>query len=222
VAAEGEAAEGEPAAADRHRPRSAPGRAVGSLRIVAGKLRGRRIAVPADPELRPTPERVREALFNILGQDLTGFRVLDLYAGSGALGFEALSRGANLAVFVESAPRTAAALRGIAADLGVEREARIVVARVEEVLDRRRLGGPFDVVFADPPYASDAGSTLVDRVDEGGVLGLHGTLIVERESRSPAASGSGRLERYRTAVYGRAALDFFKYLPAGGSAAGGD
>ena len=195
---------------------------MGSLRIVAGKLRGRRFAVPSDPGVRPTPERVREALFNILGQDLSGLRVLDLYAGSGALGFESLSRGAKHVVFVEAVPRTAAALRGAGAELGVDRDARVIVARVEEVLDRRRLGGPFDLVFADPPYASDAGATLVDRVDEGGVLGLHGTLVIERENRSPAAAGTGRLERFRTSVYGRTALDFFKYLPAGGGARGGD
>jgi len=186
---------------------------VGRLRIVAGRFRGRRITVASEPELRPTPERAREALFNILGQDLTGFTVLELYAGTGAVGFEALSRGARRVVFVDAVPRIAAALRATAAGLGVEREARVVVARAEDVLDRRGVGGPFDLIFADPPYPSGAAETLTERIDRGGVLSLHGTLVIERESRAEPAAESGLLRRVRTAEYGRASLDFFKYLP---------
>jgi 16S rRNA (guanine966-N2)-methyltransferase len=184
---------------------------MGTLRIVAGRLRGRRLRVPHDPALRPTSERVREALFNILGQDLTGFDVLDLFAGSGALGFEALSRGARRVVFVESNPRTAAALRRSAEDLGVDRDAGVIVGRVEELLDRARLGGPYHVILADPPYDATAPAGLVAGIDSGRVLGLHGTLVVERESRNPAVSGHLGLRLVRTAEYGRTALDFFKY-----------
>ncbi|HEX4825042.1 MAG TPA: 16S rRNA (guanine(966)-N(2))-methyltransferase RsmD [Candidatus Polarisedimenticolaceae bacterium] len=183
----------------------------GTLRIVAGRLKGRKIPVPADPELRPTGDRVREALFNILGQDLTGFRVLDLYAGTGALGFEALSRGASGVVFVEASPRTAAAIRQSAETLGVALECRIFAGRVEQVLDRTKLGGPFEIVLADPPYREEAGAGIVEAIDAGRVLGLHGTLVVERESRSAAPEGTVGLKRFRTAKYGRTSLDFFKY-----------
>src|SRR5512138_118455 len=99
---------------------------MGTLRIVAGHLKGRRVRVPDDPTVRPTGDRVREALFNILGQDLSGFEVLELFAGSGALGFEALSRGARRVVFVEANPGIAAALRRTAEELGVDREARVI------------------------------------------------------------------------------------------------
>lgn len=184
---------------------------MGTLRIVAGRLRGRRLSVPAASELRPTSDRVREALFNILGQDLTGFDVLDLFAGTGALGFEALSRGARRVVFVESHPKTAAALRRTAEELGVDREARVIVGRVEDVLDRARLGGPYHVVVADPPYDATGESKLVAGVDAGGLLGLHGTLVVERESRATPDPGTVGLRLVRTAQYGRTALDFFKY-----------
>jgi 16S rRNA (guanine966-N2)-methyltransferase len=184
---------------------------MGTLRIVAGRLRGRRLRVPPDRALRPTSERVREALFNILGQDLSGFDVLDLFAGSGALGFEALSRGAHRVVFVESNPKTAAALRLSAEDLGVDREARVIVGRVEEVLDRARLGGPYHVILADPPYAAAVGASLVAAVDTSRLLGLNGTLVVERESRNPRDLGHLGLKFLRTAEYGRTALDFFKY-----------
>lgn len=184
---------------------------MGTLRIVAGRLRGRRLRVPPDASMRPTSEIVREALFNILGQDLTGFDVLDLYAGSGALGFEALSRGARRVVFVEADPRAAQALRTSAADLGLEREARLVVGRVENVLDRARLGGPFNVILADPPYDRTGEAALVETVDASRLLSLHGTLVVEREKTTAAETGKSGLLLIRTAEYGRTALDFFKY-----------
>ena len=199
------------AAARRRPPPDRRPMAAGALRIVAGRLKGRKIPVPQDPGLRPTGDRVREALFNILGQDLTGFEVLELYAGSGALGFEALSRGARRVVFVEAQARVAAALRRTAEALGVEHESRIVAGRVEDVLDRGRLGGPFELVLADPPYRDEAEAGLVEAVDEGRVLGLHGTLVVERESRTPPCEGTTGLRRVRTATYGGTALDFFKY-----------
>ena len=185
---------------------------MGTLRIVAGRLRGRRLRVPADPALRPTSDRVREALFNILGQDLSGFDVLDLYAGSGAIGFEALSRGARRVVFVEANPMTAEALRRSAEELSLANEARVIVGRAEDVLDRARLGGPYHVIVADPPHAATGEARLVDGIDAGRLLGLHGTLVIERESRNPTESGNSGLKLVRTASYGRTALDFFKYL----------
>jgi 16S rRNA (guanine966-N2)-methyltransferase len=154
---------------------------------------------------------VREALFNILGQDLSGFDVLDLYAGSGALGFEALSRGARRAVFVEADPKIAAILRRSAAELGVASDVRVIVGRVEDVLDRVRLGGPYHIVLADPPYDDTVEARLVDGVDAGRLLGMHGTLVVERERRSAQGLGVTGLQLVRTAEYGRTALDFFKY-----------
>lgn len=184
---------------------------MGTLRIVAGHLKGRRIPVPDDPAIRPTGERVREALYNILGQDLAGFQVLDLFAGTGALGFEALSRGARRAVFVESSPKVAAGLRRTAEQLGVAQEARVIVGRVEDLLERKSLGGPFEVIVADPPYEAGSGEVLVPAIDESRLLGLHGVLVIERESRHPAAAGTVGLRLARTAAYGRASLDFYRY-----------
>ena len=184
---------------------------MGTLRIVAGRLRGRRLRVAHDAALRPTSDRVREALFNILGQDLSGTDVLDLYAGTGALGFEAISRGARTAVFVEASPRIAIALRQSAKDLGVEHEARVIVGRVDDVLTRERLGGSFDVVFADPPYEDHAYAALVARIDAGGILSPGGTMVTEREAKTRPDLAPGPLALVRTERYGRTALDFFKY-----------
>ena len=184
---------------------------MGTLRIVAGRLRGRRLHVHDDPGLRPTGDRVREALFNILGQDMTGRSVLDLFAGTGALGFEALSRGSRRVVFVDSSPKAAQAIRRTAEELGVDREARIVVGRVEEVLRARRIDGPFDLILADPPYAETQEAGLVAAVRESGLLDPEGILAVEREARAGVPEGSGSLSAFRTARYGRTAIDFFKF-----------
>ena len=160
---------------------------------------------------RPTGDRVREALFNILGQDLGGASVLDLFAGTGALGFEAASRGARRVVFVEADRGLARRILAQAEEFGLGRDARVVVGRVEDSLDPQRLGGPFDLVLADPPYGQEVESPLVRQVESAGLLAPDGTLVVERDSHDPEAPGAASLGLARTARYGRAALDFFKF-----------
>src|SRR5262245_57149676 len=130
------------------------------MRIVAGEFGGRRLAIPRDARVRPTADRVREAWMSILTDALPGARVLDLYAGTGALGLEALSRGAASADFVELSPPSLRALEANIAALGVGGRARLHRAdalRFVERLDRRA----YDVAFADPPYSRDDASRLV-------------------------------------------------------------
>jgi 16S rRNA (guanine966-N2)-methyltransferase len=121
------------------------------VRVVAGSFKGRRLAAPRGTRTRPTADRVREALFSMLG-DVGGARVLDLYAGSGALGIEALSRGAGSAVFVERDAKAVAAIERNLAAVGVEET--VVRQDVERFL--ARADGAFDLVFCDPPYDSAA------------------------------------------------------------------
>ncbi|MCZ7566886.1 MAG: 16S rRNA (guanine(966)-N(2))-methyltransferase RsmD [Burkholderiales bacterium] len=120
-----------------------------TVRIIAGEWRSRLISFPHAAGLRPTPDRVRETLFNWLGQDLAGKRCLDLFAGSGALGFEALSRGAREAVLIEASKPVARALAANAARLGARR-VRLVTGDALEFAARAREA--FDVAFVDPPY----------------------------------------------------------------------
>jgi 16S rRNA (guanine966-N2)-methyltransferase len=122
------------------------------VRVVAGAFKGRRLQAPKGTDTRPTSDRVREALFSILG-DVSGARVLDLYAGSGALGIEALSRGAGEVVFVESARRAADAIRANLRAVG-DPDAMIWVGDALAYLRRADPEAPFDLVFADPPYSS--------------------------------------------------------------------
>ena len=131
-------------------------------RIVGGELGGRRLVLPRDSRVRPTAERVREAWMSILGPELSGARVLDLFAGSGALGFEALSRGASEVTFVELTPAGVAAIRANALALGVAE--RVRVHRADAPRFVRRLGiKAFDVAMADPPYTLPYASQLVER-----------------------------------------------------------
>jgi 16S rRNA (guanine(966)-N(2))-methyltransferase RsmD len=132
------------------------------VRIIGGAWRSRLISFPAERGLRPTPDRVRETLFNWLGQDLSGKRCLDLFAGSGALGFEALSRGAAEVVSVEHSRAAAAALRENAARLDA-RGWRLVVGDALHFL-RDPGAGRFDVVFVDPPYDSGLAAATLARL----------------------------------------------------------
>ncbi len=126
----------------------------GRLRIVAGKWRSRLLKVADVPGLRPTPERIRETLFNWLAPGIAGARCLDLFAGSGALGLEALSRGAASAVFVEKSKRAADALRSACAELGAG-DVEVHAADAFEYL-RSAPAARYDLVFLDPPYADES------------------------------------------------------------------
>jgi 16S rRNA (guanine966-N2)-methyltransferase len=129
-------------------------------RIIAGEFGGRRLMLPADARVRPTADRVREAWMSILGDRLAGAAVLDLFAGSGALGLEALSRGAERATFVELAPASLAAIRANVDALGVED--RVTLHRGDAMRFIERLdGGAFDLALADPPYSIPFAERLV-------------------------------------------------------------
>ncbi len=131
------------------------------VRIIAGKWRSRLLKFPSAEQLRPTPDRVRETLFNWLGQRLDGLACVDLFAGSGALGFEAASRGAQRVVMVERDPQIARALRESAASLaaeGVEIVANDALRFLERTVER------FDVAFVDPPFASDLAQLIMQRL----------------------------------------------------------
>jgi 16S rRNA (guanine966-N2)-methyltransferase len=129
------------------------------LRIIAGEFKGRRLKTPATNKVRPTADRVREAWFSILQQSIPDARILDLFAGSGALGFEALSRGAASVDFVEQHGASLATIRDNATTLKVED--RVTIHRMDAVRFAERLPpGAYDVAFADPPYATGAATRL--------------------------------------------------------------
>ncbi len=130
------------------------------IRIIAGEFKGRRLKTPATAKVRPTADRVREAWFSIVQRSIRGARVLDLFAGSGALGFEALSRGAISADFVEVHRSALAALKANSKTLNVED--RVTIHRMDALTFAERLHpGQYDVTFADPPYAGGQAARLI-------------------------------------------------------------
>jgi len=133
----------------------------GKVRIIAGEYRGRRIEVALRPDLRPTPDRVRETLFNWLGQRLDGLACLDLFAGSGALGFEAASRGAARVVMVENDRRAFEMLQRQQAALGAR---RVELVLGDALAWLASAAGAFDVVFVDPPFRQNALALVLERL----------------------------------------------------------
>jgi 16S rRNA (guanine966-N2)-methyltransferase len=155
----------------------------GRLRIVAGKWRSRLLDIAVVPGLRPTSERVRETLFNWLAPCIQGARCLDLYAGTGALGFEALSRGATQVVFVENSRRAAAAIEKSAKTL----DASGALIHCGDATDYLRNASPadFDIVFLDPPFADDRLGDLCRQIDEYGILAPGGRVYLEQDRTKP-------------------------------------
>lgn len=193
---------------------------VGFVRVVGGALRGRKLQV-LDRGVRPTSERTREAIFDILGPGtVAGARVLDLYAGTGALGTEALSRGARSADFVDTDRAVARRLEESLAELGLAGVARVHVGDLDRGLPAG-LEGPWDLVFLDPPYDGDAGSRWVEAAARGGLLGADGLLVYERRKGSDAPAPAGlTLRTDRT--YGDTAVAFYRAdVPEGRPGQGG-
>ncbi|MBC6462291.1 16S rRNA (guanine(966)-N(2))-methyltransferase RsmD [Actinomadura sp. HBU206391] len=178
-------------------------------RVIAGIAGGRRIAVPTGRDTRPTSDRAREGLFStvlaLLGP-LDGCRVADLYAGSGAVGLEALSRGAEHALLVESHARAARVIRDNIAGLGLP-GAELVADRVERVV-RRGCDTPYDLIFVDPPYAlgDDAITDLLGSLRDNGWTAPDTLVVVERAARSGALTWPPGYAAERERRYGEAML----------------
>ncbi|HEX6784268.1 MAG TPA: 16S rRNA (guanine(966)-N(2))-methyltransferase RsmD [Sphingomicrobium sp.] len=175
------------------------------MRIIAGRWRGRMIDAPPGMGTRPTADRVRETLFSMLASRLGSFdelRVADLFAGSGALGFEALSRGGASATFVETDAGAVAVIRRNAAKLGANAQ---VLSGSALALPR---GGPFDLIFADPPYSEGSGTAAIKAVLKGEWLAPGGWMSVET-SRKDEVDGAG-LEIGTSREVGRARLTLLR------------
>ena len=181
-------------------------------RIIGGVAGGRRLATPKGDQTRPTSDRVREALFSALESwagSLHGLRFLDLYAGSGAVGLEAWSRGATAVTLVEADRRTAALISGNARELGF-READVVAASVASALTAgpRASYGPYDVVFSDPPYPLDEEALAHDLalLAGNGWLAPGALVVVERARRSPEPTWPAGVTLLREKKYGETRL----------------
>ncbi|HTW82808.1 MAG TPA: 16S rRNA (guanine(966)-N(2))-methyltransferase RsmD [Candidatus Sulfotelmatobacter sp.] len=180
---------------------------MGTLTITGGTLRSRRVTTPAGREVRPTPARVKEALFSILSTRVERARVLDLFAGSGALGFESLSRGASHVTFVERHRPTADALRANALRLGVAEQVAVIAVPAERAA--QVVEGRFDLVFADPPYAQPYPAAVFATLRRRGAIDPDTTVVYEHTARGAApVDPAMRVERGER--YGEVALSFLR------------
>ena len=178
------------------------------MRIIAGSLKGRRLATPKWPGIRPTSDKLRETLFNVLGTKLAGARVLDAYAGTGAVGIEAFSRGASTVTFIERDSRAHALIEENLAHCGIAEGYAIIRAPVARGLAALAAGPViFDVIFLDPPYEASAETDLAAAEV---LLAEDGVMVVEHARRqTPAQPAAGRLHQVRLILSGDSALSFY-------------
>jgi 16S rRNA (guanine966-N2)-methyltransferase len=186
------------------------------MRIVGGRLRGRALAVPRSQAIRPTAERLREALFNILihgcGDPVTGGRVLDLFAGTGALGLEALSRGAGFALFIDDAAAARALIRENVAALGLGGVSRIFRRDATRLGDAQRLA-PFSLIFLDPPYGQGLAQSALASAQAGGWLAPGALIVVEEAAKAAFAAPAG-MEELDRRTYDDSELIFMRNVGA--------
>jgi len=187
------------------------------MRIIAGSLRRRTIEAPAGLATRPTSDRLRETLFNVLAPRMKDATFLDLYAGSGAVGIEALSRGAARVTFVERVPTALKVMRGNLEKLGVREGFRIEASNVAAYLRRAGVERGFDVVFLDPPYdaADEYGMALGLLGGAAMVLLAEGAVVIAEHRRKETLNEEyGSLQRTRLLLQGDAALSFYRVIEA--------
>lgn len=183
------------------------------MRVIAGSLRGRQLKTPEWPGLRPTSDRLRETLFNVLAGRVAGGRVLDGYAGTGAVGIEALSRGAREVVFLDRDPRACALVAQNLARCGIERGYVIIRATAARGAERVRADPafvPFDVILLDPPY-DQLPAEVLRNVDT--LLAPAGVVVLEHARKQAAPREEGRLFRARELRSGDSVLSFYACRP---------
>jgi len=187
------------------------------MRISGGEDRGRTLKAPRHKGLRPTSDKVREALFSILGEKVVGCSFLELFAGTGAVGIEALSRGAGHAVFVDSSLKAARLIRENLDGLGYRDRAAVVSKDTLQFLKKTASGlGPFDLVFVDPPYHEDTGAKALEAIGDGpdegpDYLAQGATVVFEHFKKYDAPDSVGRLAKIKDYRYGDTVLSVYLF-----------
>lgn len=186
------------------------------MRIISGFARGKRLASFSGAAIRPTPDRVREALFSSLYSrfgTLEGKTVLDLFAGTGALGLEALSRGARRAVLVDQGQQAARLIPANLKTCALEERASFLRADALQSLPRLEGEGPFDLIFLDPPYSRDLVPKVLTVISDLGLLAPAGVICAESDRKDDIPGTIGELVRIEMRRYGSTAVHFFTHPP---------
>ena len=183
------------------------------MRIVSGTFKGRSLATPRGMDIRPTSDKVRQAIFNILPREFPFERALDLFAGTGAMGLEALSRGAREVTFVDSGAEAIALIKKNLESCGVE--ARVYRSDVQASLKQfSRNGEKFDLIIIDPPYSTTLLREALEAIDRDGLLALEGVIVAETTKRNALEADLKALEVYDERRYGDTVVYFLKHKAA--------
>ena len=180
------------------------------MRVIAGSLKGRRLKAPAWDGLRPTSDKLRETLFNVLAPRIEGARVVDAYAGTGAVGIEALSRGALEVAFIEHDRRAQALIAENLAECGIATGYTIVRNSARGAFESFGDRAAFDIILLDPPYTASESEVTDVLTAAGDHLAPGGVVVLERARRRTVPDAAGRLERSRDVVSGDSALTFYE------------
>jgi len=181
------------------------------MRIIAGDYGGRVIKSPPDSRTRPTSDRLRETLFNVLAPNIEGSRFLDLCAGTGAIGIEALSRGASHVTFVDKSRKSCALIEENLDLLGIPEQQTDVLALSAENFAGRKHEKGWDIVFFDPPYETDYGVVLFEfGTPEGALLNADGVFIAEHHTKNTLPDAIGDIRRWRVLKQGETSLSFYE------------
>ncbi|MBI2400038.1 MAG: 16S rRNA (guanine(966)-N(2))-methyltransferase RsmD [Deltaproteobacteria bacterium] len=179
------------------------------MRIVSGRFKGKRLTSPKGMDIRPTSDKVRESIFNILPREFPFKRALDLFAGTGAMGLEALSRGAEEATFVDSGVEAISLIRKNLESCGAE--ARIYKSSVQASLKQfSRKGEKFDLIIIDPPYSSTLLREALEAIDRDAILADEGVIVAETTKRMALEADLKSLELFDERRYGDTVVYFLK------------
>ncbi len=177
------------------------------MRITSGEHKGRRISAGNKSKIRPTSDRVKESIFNILRGEIEGKRVLDIFAGAGSLGIEALSQGAESVTFVDSSPQSIKILKRNLENLNLQSQA--VILRLDGLKALNRLEPGFHIIFTDPPYLKDYAQKIIDSMAKSSVLEIGGILVLEHHKKEGFISPEDKLLLLKERKFGDTVISIF-------------
>lgn len=180
------------------------------MRVISGKVRGLKLDTPKNDDVRPTTDRVKESLFNIINSYIMDSKVLDLFAGTGSLGIECLSRGAKKCVFVDVSKESISIVKSNIKKARVENESVVINADFKDAINRLKGSEKFDVIFMDPPYYKDMFVKALESVDNADLLDEDGIIMIEHDTKDSFPETIGRLIQSKSKKYGNTTLTFYK------------
>lgn len=181
------------------------------MRVISGKVRGLKLNTPKNEDVRPTTDRVKESLFNMISPYIMDSNVLDLFAGTGSLGIECLSRGAQRCVFVDVSKESISIIKSNITKARVENESIVLNLDFKDAISKLKVQkNKFDVIFMDPPYYKNMFIDALEKIDNADLLEEEGIIVIEHDSKENFPEKIERLEKHKVKKYGNTTLTFYK------------